>query len=61
MPPTPTPSPATRTDLTAVKTAIHRRLIQKINLDRVTEVRREDVRREVARFSKSWSSANPRR
>src|SRR5271156_4892076 len=48
MPPTPTPSPATRTDLTAVKAAIHRRLIQKINLDRVTDVRREDVRREVS-------------
>src|ERR1700723_638854 len=49
MPPTPTPpAPATRTDLTAVKAAIHRRLIQKINLDRVTDVRREDVRREVS-------------
>ena len=46
MPPTPTPS--TRTDLTAVKAAIHRRLIQKLNLDRVNDVRREDVRREVS-------------
>jgi pilus assembly protein CpaF len=46
MPPTPTPS--TRTDLTAVKAAIHRRLIQKLNLDRVNDVRRDDVRREVS-------------
>ncbi len=44
----PTPSPSTRTDLTAVKAAIHRRLIQKLNLDRVNDVRREDVRREVS-------------
>jgi pilus assembly protein CpaF len=46
MPPTPTPS--TRTDLIAVKEAIHRRLIQKLNLDRINDVRREDVRREVS-------------
>src|ERR1700720_2847819 len=38
---------ATRTDFGAVKSAIHRRLIQKLNLDRLTEVNREDVRREV--------------
>jgi pilus assembly protein CpaF len=37
-----------RTDFGAVKSAIHRKLIQKLNLDRVTEVNREDVRREVA-------------
>jgi pilus assembly protein CpaF len=37
-----------RTDFGAVKTAIHRKLIQKLNLDRVTEVNREEVRREVA-------------
>ena len=36
-----------RTDFGAVKTAIHRKLIQKLNLDRVTEVNREEVRREV--------------
>src|ERR1700746_1792637 len=36
-----------RTNLGAVKTAIHRKLIQKLNLDRVTEVNREEVRREV--------------
>ncbi|MGC1966481.1 MAG: hypothetical protein WA673_08470, partial [Candidatus Acidiferrales bacterium] len=37
----------TRTDFGAVKTAIHRKLIQKLNLDRLTEVNREEVRREV--------------
>src|SRR5580700_7281718 len=42
--------PSTRTDFNAVKTAIHRRLIQKLNLDRLSEVRREEVRREVARI-----------
>src|SRR6201997_4309308 len=38
---------ATRTDFGAVKSAIHRRLIQKLNLDKLTEVNREEVRREV--------------
>jgi pilus assembly protein CpaF len=36
-----------RTDFGTVKTAIHRKLIQKLNLDRVTEVNRDEVRREV--------------
>jgi pilus assembly protein CpaF len=39
--------PVGRTDFAAVKTAIHRKLIQKLNLNRLNEVRREDVRREV--------------
>ena len=39
-----------RTDFSAVKTAIHRRLIQKLNLDRLNEIRREDVRREVSQI-----------
>ena len=39
-----------RTDFGAVKTAIHRKLIQKLNLDRVTEVNREEVRREVGQI-----------
>jgi pilus assembly protein CpaF len=30
-----------------VKAAIHRKLIQKLNLDRLNEIKREDVRREV--------------
>src|SRR5260370_38787987 len=36
-----------RTDFGAIKTAIHRKLIQKLNLDRVTEVNRDEVGREV--------------
>jgi pilus assembly protein CpaF len=36
-----------RTDFGTVKRTIHRKLIQKLNLDRVTEVNREEVRREV--------------
>ena len=36
-----------RTDFGAVKAAIHRKLIQKLNLERITETNREDVRREV--------------
>jgi len=36
-----------RTDFGAVKAAIHRKLIQKLNLDRITEANREEVRREV--------------
>jgi pilus assembly protein CpaF len=37
-----------RTDFRAVKTAIHRKLIQKLNLERITEANREDVRRQVS-------------
>ena len=33
-----------------MKTAIHRKLIQKLNLDRLSEVKREDVRREVTQI-----------
>jgi pilus assembly protein CpaF len=44
------PTSATRTDFGAVKTAIHRRLIQKLNLDRLTEVNRDEVRREVGQI-----------
>src|ERR1700730_12264271 len=47
------PLASTRTDFNAVKTAIHRRLIQKLNLDRLGEVKREDVRREVAQILES--------
>src|ERR1700675_3753017 len=43
----PVAPPITRTDFGAVKIAIHRKLIQKLNLDRLTEINREDVRREV--------------
>src|SRR5258708_25434906 len=36
-----------RTDFGSVKAAIHRKLIQKLNLDKLTDVSREVVRREV--------------
>jgi len=36
-----------KTDFGAVKATIHRKLIQKLNLDRITEASREEVRREV--------------
>ena len=39
--------PGTRTDFGLVKSTIHRKLIQKLNLDRLNEIKREDVRREV--------------
>src|SRR5271154_2533139 len=44
----PIPSPSARADLTAVKAAIHRKLIQKLNLERLGGVKRDDVRREVS-------------
>src|SRR6202451_4217128 len=43
----PVAPPITRTDFGAVKIAIHRKLIQKLHLDRLTEINREEVRREV--------------
>jgi pilus assembly protein CpaF len=46
----PVPLPLARTDFGAVKATIHRKLLQKLNLDRLTEIRREDVRREVAQI-----------
>jgi len=46
----PMTAPVTRTDFGSVKAAIHRKLIQKLNLDRLTEVNREDVRREVTQI-----------
>src|ERR1700724_3591729 len=49
----PLPPPSGRTDFAAVKNAIHRRLIQKLNLDKFTEVNREQVRREVAQILES--------
>jgi pilus assembly protein CpaF len=39
-----------RTDFGGVKAAIHRKLIQKLNLDRLNEVNREEVRREVSQI-----------
>ncbi len=42
--------PTARIDFGAVKITIHRKLIQKLNLSKLTEVRREDVRREVSQI-----------
>jgi pilus assembly protein CpaF len=42
--------PITRTDFAATKVAIHRKLIQKLNLERLAEVNREEVRREVGQI-----------
>ena len=51
----------TRVDLDNVKVTIHRKLIQKLNLDRVTDQDREKVRREVALILESLivSEATP--
>jgi pilus assembly protein CpaF len=43
-------SPTTRMDFNAVKLAVHRKLIQKLNLDRLTESDMETVRREVSQI-----------
>src|SRR6202167_3366350 len=48
--PQPVPLPAARADFGAIKTAIHRKLIQKLNLDRLSEIKRDDVRREVTQI-----------
>jgi pilus assembly protein CpaF len=42
-----------RTDFNTVKTAIHRKLIQKLNLDRLNGIKREDVRREMTQILES--------
>jgi len=46
----PTPVVTTRADFSAVKSAIHRKLIQKLNLDRLSEVNRDHIRREVSQI-----------
>jgi pilus assembly protein CpaF len=45
--------PSTRMDFPAVKAAIHRKLIQKLDLERLTESDREQVRREVSQILES--------
>ena len=49
----PTPLAVARADYAAIKTAIHRKLIQKLNLEKLGETKREDVRREVAQILES--------
>src|SRR6202043_481844 len=50
----PITAPVTRSDFGTVKATIHRKLIQKLNLDRLTEVNREDVRREVTQILEAF-------
>ncbi len=45
------------TDLGKVKTSIHRRLIQRLNLDRVTQLNRDAVRAEVAQIVESLTNS----
>lgn len=47
----------TRPDFGAVKAAIHRRLIQKLNLDRVSQLGRDAVRTEVAQIVENLAAA----
>jgi pilus assembly protein CpaF len=49
----PIPATPARTDYNALKAAIHRRLIQKLDLDRLNQLKREDVRREVSQILES--------
>jgi pilus assembly protein CpaF len=49
--------PTGQVDFGRVKAAIHRRLIQKLNLDRVTQLRREVVRAELAQIVESLATA----
>src|SRR6516225_5160264 len=44
-------TPSVRPDFSAVKVAIHRKLIQRLDLDRVTQLGREAVRAEVAEIA----------
>jgi pilus assembly protein CpaF len=44
-------TPGVRPDFSAVKVAIHRKLIQRLDLDRVTQLGREAVRAEVAEIA----------
>jgi len=46
-----------QSDLGRVKTAIHRRLIQKLNLDRLMEMNRDAVRAEVAQVVENLTAA----
>ncbi|HUI42848.1 MAG TPA: CpaF family protein [Terriglobia bacterium] len=46
-----------RSDFGAVKAAIHRKLLQKLNLDRITQLGRDAVRGEVAQIVESLAAA----
>ena len=44
------PASIARSDYSGLKAAIHRRLIQKLDLDRLNQLKRDDVRREVGQI-----------
>src|SRR5215471_17671377 len=46
-------APASRFDFGELKAAIHRKLLQKLNLERLTSADRETVRREVSQIIES--------
>ncbi len=46
-----------QSDLSRVKTAVHRRLIQKLNLDRITQLNRDAVRAEVTQIVENLTTA----
>jgi pilus assembly protein CpaF len=50
-------APATRPGFGAVKAAIHRKLLQKLNLDRLTQLGRDAVRVEVGQIVESLAAA----
>jgi len=50
--------PIQQSDFGRVRAAIHRRLIQKLNLDRVTQLDRESVRSEVAQIVENLAGAD---
>ena len=50
-------STPTRPDFSGIKTAIHRKLIQRLNLDRVTQLGRDAVRAEVGQIVENLAAA----
>jgi pilus assembly protein CpaF len=53
----PDPRTTSQPDLGKVKAAIHRRLIQRLNLDRVTQLNRDSVRNEVVQIVDSMATS----
>src|SRR5580658_4034789 len=51
------PRIANQPDLGKFKAAIHRRLIQRLNLDRITQLNRETVRGEIVQIVDNLSSS----
>jgi pilus assembly protein CpaF len=47
------PIPSGRTDFNTVKSTIHRKLIQKLNLNRLNDIKREEARREMTQILES--------